>query len=328
MQSDKIASPAERSQAPTAKKGSKKATTKKAPVAESNPEIEKTTAQKEAVKAPKKAPAKKAATKAATKTKTATATKAAAKKTTKSTTTSKAAGKLKIRFEIFFSTKFGEALLISGAHPALGAEATIDAPVMQYINDQKWAINLELDKSSIKDGQLSYTYLLRYDDGALTLSAPYQLNIPTGATSITVRDSWNAPGFENNALLTDAQQAFAIEAGTKKVASSPKKKFNHRFIIKAPALEAGKAICLIGQDPQLGGWDPAKAVLLENQANGNWQVDLSLKLSEENTAYKYGIYDLATSQLESYETGENRILQTDNAGSALLIQQDGFIRTN
>lgn len=328
MQSDKIASPAERSQAPTAKKGSKKATTKKAPVAEANPEIEKTTAQKEAVKTPKKAPAKKTATKTATKTKTATATKAAAKKTTKSSTTSKTTGKLKIRFEIFFSTKFGEALLISGAHPALGAEATIDAPVMQYINDQKWAVNLELDKSSIKDGQLSYTYLLRYDDGALTLSAPYQLNIPTGVTSITVRDSWNAPGFENNALLTDALQAFAIEAGTKKVASSTKKKFNHRFIIKAPALEAGKAICLIGQEPQLGGWDPAKALLLENQVNGNWQVDLSLKLSEENTGYKYGIYDLATGQLESFETGENRILQTDNAGSALLIQQDGFIRTN
>ena len=328
MQSDKIASPAERSQAPTAKKGSKKATTKKAPVAEANPEIEKTTAQKEAVKTPKKAPAKKTATKTATKTKTATATKAAAKKTTKPSTTSKTTGKLKIRFEIFFSTKFGEALLISGAHPALGAEATIDAPVMQYINDQKWAVNLELDKSSIKDGQLSYTYLLRYDDGALTLSAPYQLNIPTGVTSITVRDSWNAPGFENNALLTDALQAFAIEAGTNKVASSTKKKFNHRFIIKAPALEAGKAICLIGQEPQLGGWDPAKALLLENQVNGNWQVDLSLKLSEENTGYKYGIYDLATGQLESFETGENRILQTDNAGSALLIQQDGFIRTN
>jgi len=307
MQSDKITNPAEQPETPPAKKRNVNPTTKKA-------------AQPKTATVKEKAPAKKTAAKTPSK-------KATAAKT--GTTAGKPTKKIQIRFEIFFSTKFGESLLISGAHPALGAEATYEAPLMEYIDDQKWAITLELDKQSIKDGQLNYTYLVRLDDGALSLSAPYQLSIPATATSITVRDSWNAPGFVQNALLNDAVQAFTDQPlETKKPVSTRKKKGNHRFIITAPQIAAGKAVCLIGQEPALGGWDPMKAVLLENLGNSRWQIELTLAQTSQQSPYKYGIYDLASRQLESFETGANRILEEDTTAAALLIQQDGFLRTN
>jgi len=314
MQTDKTA---------TTKKVTEKAAVKKATSATKTATPKKAATPTKKQPAKKEAPATKTATKAAVK----TVAKATTKTATRKATTAKASPKISIRFEVFFSTKFGESILISGANPTLGAEQLDQAPVLEYINAQKWAITLEFDKSSIKDGLLSYTYLVHYDDGTLTLSAPYQLNIPAAATSITVRDSWNAPGFEQNAYGTDALQAITETAPVKKAAAS-RKKFTHRFIITAATLPADKTICLIGEDAQLGGWDPAKAILMEQVSTGRFQADLSLALKQAATHYKFGIYDLATSTLEHYENGDNRVLEQDATGAALLILQNGFIRTN
>ncbi|UAY55107.1 carbohydrate-binding module family 20 domain-containing protein [Arachidicoccus terrestris] len=310
MQSDKMT---QNGMTPTSKKTAVKAAPKKA-----------TTAKK----AVSKATPKKVAKAAKTAKPASTATQKAATGNSKRI---KSSGKLNLRFEIFFSTQFGEAMLISGAHPALGAESTDQAPLMEYIDDQKWAVQLEIDKSSIKNGQLKYTYLVRYADGTLALSAPYQLDIPPAVTSITIRDAWNAPGFVENIFGTDALQA--IQAGDLQSAQKPtssRKKYTHRFIITAPVLEAGKAVCLIGEDASLGGWEAAKALLMNNEEAGRWRIDISLALKPTTSgiAYKYGIYDLATGQLESFESGDNRILESDPSNASLLILQNGFIRTN
>lgn len=269
--------------------------------------------------------AKKATSKTTPKSATKTTAKSASKKAPAKST--KAAGKLTLRFEIYFSTRFGQSICISGAHPALGSEATEDAPVMTFIDDQIWAIQLELDKSSLKNGQLEYTYLVRDENGSLTLSAPYQLEIPTGASTITIRDAWNSPGYIENALGTNAMQVIAGQF-TPKTGTSSRKKFTHRFSITTPAIASDKAICLIGEAAALGSWNPAKALVLTQQAPGKWSIDLTLKGTDPVTAYKYGIYDLATGQLESYESGDNRRLTPDTSGAQLLILQDGFIRTN
>lgn len=289
------------------------------------PAVKKTASKKAA--APKKSAAEKptSPTKAPAKTTTKKATKAAAPKSAKTS------AKLKLRFEIFFTTKFGETILICGAHPVLGSESTQQAPVMEYIDEQKWAVELELDKSSIIDGQLSYTYLVQNQDGSITLSAPYQLEVPTAASSVTIRDAWNAPGFVENALGSDALQSLQGQAGSTGVTQpATTKKFTHRFIITAPQLEPGKAICLVGESAAFGGWDSEKAVLLKQATPGKWSVDLSLKSPLTKTAsnYKYGIYDLATRRLESFESGANRTLEPDTASAAILILQNGFIRTN
>jgi hypothetical protein len=152
------------------------------------------------------------------------------------------------------------------------------------------------------------------------------LDIPTGFASMTVRDSWNAQGFEQNACLTDALQSIGERAPLKKAAS--RKKYTHRFIITAPSLPAGKAVCLTGQQQELGAWDPAKAILLEQKPTGRWQVDLSLKLKDDISGYKFGIYDLATASLDNYEAGDNRVLEGDTTEAQLLVLQNGFIRTN
>ena len=218
-------------------------------------------------------------------------------------------------------------MLISGAHPQLGAALTDQAPVMEYIDHRKWAIHLTIDRASLQEQPLIYNYLVRYEDGSFALSAPYQLQIPANQSSVTIRDAWNAPGFIENAFSTDALQAF-VAATTEKPATGTKKKYSHRFIVTAPVPEAGKAICLIGEDPALGGWAADKAIVLTEQGAGRWSTDLLLSLSEPVSAYKYGIYDLATGQLESFEAGDNRILEPDPTGSKFLILQNGFIRTN
>jgi len=299
MQSDKLVNAADKPAAQASKKSPKKATKPASKAAPKKAAVKKT-AKKEAKPAAKKAAAK----------------------------STKTAARIKIRFEILFSTRFGQSMLISGAHPALGAESIEQAPLMEYINDQKWAVELELDKASLTSGPVSYTYLVRDEDGAYALSAPYQLTIPAATSSLTIRDAWNAPGFIENVYSTDALQAFAQAVSP--VKTSSRKKYSHRFIITAPPLEAGKAICLIGAAAAFGGWDPAKAILLTQEQSGKWSVDLSLKLSdtEADIDYKYGIYDLASGRLESFEAGDNRVLTPDPSGASLLVLQNGFIRTN
>lgn len=320
MQSDKMDKPT--AKAPST--GSKKSVKKKAEKKQSS-SVEKVT--KKAVKSATKKAAKKAspaksATKASDKTKTGSTQQSTVKKKAVKKT-----DKIDLYFEVYFSTKFGESLLISGAHSALGAEAADQAPAMQYIDNQKWGIHLQIDRSSIKDNILNYTYILKFEEGPVTLSAPYKLSVPRTATSIIIRDSWNAPGYVENALVSNAIQELSEQTTLAKPSPS-KKKFTHRFMITAPALTPGKAVCLIGQDATLGAWDPAKAIVLQNTEFGQWQTDLNLKQTALPTAYKYGIYDLENRQLETYETGENRILEATSDNAALVISQDGFIRTN
>ena len=271
---------------------------------------------------PKKTP--KTAQKAAPKKATAKSVKKAATPKKPAAKSSKSPDKIKIRFEVVYTTRFGQAIFISGEHPVLGASSTDKAPALQYIDHQKWAVELEFLKDSLQNGHIEYSYIIRYEDGNLSSSAPYQLTLPSNVAQLTVRDAWNAPGFMENVYLTDAMQAFNVEAPIPKTTS--RKKFSHRFLISAPPLEEGQAVCLIGDNKELGGWDPAKALPMIPAGRGQWSINVNFKGTALNGCYKYGVYDLSAKTLLQYEAGANREITA--ADAPLLILQDGFLRNN
>ena len=333
MQSDKSTSKEQQTTVSAKKQAaSKKAATK--------PATTKTAPPKAAKKAaPKKEATKKEVTKKATKSAVKTAPKKAATKSTKTATKAAAPAKkaasskaspsaqpLHIRFEIYFSTQFGESLQILGAHPLLGADNLELAPALTYVDQHKWAIDLTFSNSIIDGGPFTYSYVLTDQNGEKTYSAPYQLQLPKQVSFIHIKDAWNAESFYENAFGTDAFRALLNPVATKAAAS--KQKGTHRFIVTAPALPKGQSICLIGDAQELGAWEADKAIELAPTEGGRWQTELTLTNLEAPIDYKFGIYNQSTGALESFEAGENRTLEAGTQKADLYIIQNGFIRTN
>ena len=61
---------------------------------------------------------------------------------------------VKIHFYIRFSTRFGQALLLSGNIPSLGNKQAGAAVLMQYLNDNFWYYTLELDNTADLPAQI------------------------------------------------------------------------------------------------------------------------------------------------------------------------------
>ncbi len=69
-------------------------------------------------------------------------------------------------FYIRFSTKYGQSLGVSGNSDELGNDDPEQAFPLQYLNDQFWHGQVEIDSSKMA-GPLNYRYILRESDNEL-----------------------------------------------------------------------------------------------------------------------------------------------------------------
>ncbi|HTN35420.1 MAG TPA: carbohydrate-binding module family 20 domain-containing protein [Arachidicoccus sp.] len=253
--------------------------------------------------------------------------------------TSKKSGVIQLTFELGFSTRFGQNIKLCGEHPALGAGLDQQAIPLVFKSNTKWSVTIELDPADLpsKDGRagIQYYYLVEEPNAPAERSANYLLALPGSGNKVYIKDAWNSPAFVENAFTSDVfsvlQQAQDIP-GKKKAGRATHKKANHHFHVSAPRLEAGQAICLLGNHTALGNWAADKAILLSPQAvNGSWSASILLPGADAIIEYKYGIYDLASKALIAFEQGDNRSLlleSTEGAGEQQVVIQDGFYRTN
>ncbi len=82
-------------------------------------------------------------------------------------------------------------------------------------------------------------------------------------------------------------------------------------------MAAGKVVCLTGNSKKLGNWNSNEPLLMEHKKN-HWLLKLNLGKEKFPLAYKLGIYDLQSKQME-YEEGENRLLPEPFQNHTLTI---------
>lgn len=231
-----------------------------------------------------------------------------------------------LNFYIRFSTKFGQAMFVSGNNQSLGNDNFELAVPLQYFNEEFWLGRIEIPAKDFHAVDIEYRYLLRDADGIQVVECGNDRVIEfdkINTNEIVLIDTWNHAGNVENAFFTKPFQEVLLKTKGPSVKHPPKKNYTHEFKVKAPILKADEVLCMGGSCVQLGNWKTATPLMLSKE--GNWWV-ARLNLSKEifPIAYKYGIYNTAEKVFIHFEDGRNRVINSESGKSALTIVHDGF----
>ncbi|HUJ09090.1 MAG TPA: 4-alpha-glucanotransferase [Verrucomicrobiae bacterium] len=237
---------------------------------------------------------------------------------------------MKLTFRLRFHTNIGQSLSIVGNHERLGQGSVENAMPLHYVNDEFWEVIIAWPSAAALRTPISYTYVLRNADGSILedWGKGRSINLTAyHAHELLVIDSWNRPGFYENAFYTEPFQEVLLKADQTEVRTPVTRTATHTFKVKAPLLAKGQTLCLLGETKSLGKWSTAKPVLL-NRIAGEDYLSVQVNLSRETfpIEYKYGVCDAQKKTLISYEEGTNRVLDDTVDASRYTIVNDGFVR--
>lgn len=233
---------------------------------------------------------------------------------------------MKVIFYIKYHTRFGERLAIAANAPELQtANGFID---MQYLNDEYWKLETEINVMGLPDQSLQYKYIFISNDGTKTEEFQDSRSLFVAHDDIAVLkiyDTWNYAGDVANTFSTAPFQKVLLP---QRKASDIKlrKESTHIFSVKAPLINKDEVVCLLGDSNALGKWNTQEPVILKFDGE-QWIAALQLGDVQFPIAYKYGIYDKTAGKFKCFEEGGNRICFEPAAPGERALLQDGFIRS-
>ena len=227
---------------------------------------------------------------------------------------------MKVHFILRYHTRIGENCLIS-----FGQESP---QLLTYLNEDLWHGVFEIDTK--KYPTLFYQYHFQAKNGALTSEWETERLLDLSDKSMDyqeVIDHWNPAGAIENTFLTQPFQNIFNPATAATPTPVGKQTFSHVFKVKAPLVQAGQSVCLLGHGAALRAWDTAAPLVLKRDGNW-WTIRLDLTQEDFPLGYKYGIWDHTGNRFLGFETGNNRTLYAPSAGQKkhLITLHDGFMR--
>ncbi len=227
---------------------------------------------------------------------------------------------MKVHFILRYHTRIGENCLIS-----FGQESP---QLLTYLNEDLWHGVFEIDTK--KYPTLFYQFHFQAKNGALTSEWETERLLDLSDKSMDyqeVIDHWNPAGAIENTFLTQPFQNIFNPATAAAPTPVGKQTFSHVFKVKAPLVQAGQSVCLLGHGAALRAWDTAAPLVLKRDGNW-WTIRLDLTQEDFPLGYKYGIWDHTGNRFLGFETGNNRTLYAPSAGQKkhLITLHDGFMR--
>jgi 4-alpha-glucanotransferase len=228
---------------------------------------------------------------------------------------------MKVTLRIHYITKFGDQLMVLGSPKALGAWNPEKALGMVY-NDGTWEATFNIPYN--KDGSFEYKYIIRYSDGGSSYESGQnrylcyhpRTRAKPGFRSMRVEDAWRPTSDVSNVLFSSAFTKVLFRrastgSAVSALASAPLGEAERavRLTLRAPRVDRARHMCVIGDAPELGGWDEKRAVVLSDADYPVWKVELPLSI--KNTApvhYKYAVYDTEEKKVITWEDGGHRVM--------------------
>lgn len=235
---------------------------------------------------------------------------------------------IKIHFYIRYSTRFGESLLLSGNIPQLGVLVPEDAAAMNYLNEAYWSYDLELHTPPADlPASIQYKYLFKDKSGRITEEWDDGKTIEIKkitAEEIHAVDTWNAAGQYENAFFTSPFREVLLPRTQPRVKPAPYRGNTHIFKVKAPLLQKGETVCLLGGGPISEEWNTTHPVWMSREGHW-WVAKINLSGSTFPIAYKYAVYNSKSKEFLRYEDGDNRLLHYDAGRKKVTLLHDGLI---
>ena len=235
---------------------------------------------------------------------------------------------MKLILRLRYYTRLGESLHVTGNIPSLGNNDPSNALPMQYHSHDYWQAVLDLHAAAIPKEGLNYSYVFRDIDGSTNMDwgAGRLITAPMiNPVETLILDSWNPPGYPENALYTQPFRDVLLKARDARAASAVPDAATHIFRIKAPGVRPDERVVLLGNVEALGYWDPARGVSMQAIAGDEYlTAHLDLGGALFPIEYKYAI--VSASGVIRFESGSNRRVDEGGWNERRVILNDGFIR--
>lgn len=218
---------------------------------------------------------------------------------------------MKISFKIHYHTEWGQQIAVTGNLPALGAHSLSKALALDYQGDGYWGGNIEVGEPP---SSLQYSYLLIDErNGSRRQEAKPVRDVDlSGETSdaVLLKDAWRLREHDDEALYTSAFTEVILRPVAFKSKTPVQTGDNPviQFRMRAPQVETGHQLCIVGNVEELGNWDPRNPLLLGNEAHPVWTGSVALQ-SGLTIEYKYGVYDPEAKKIVHLEEGDNRAVR-------------------
>ncbi|HTB52540.1 MAG TPA: 4-alpha-glucanotransferase [Ferruginibacter sp.] len=232
-----------------------------------------------------------------------------------------------LHFYLRFHTKTGQNLLVSGDCDSLGNNDISKALPLQYLNDDYWVGQVELNGKDLSNQAINYQYVLQAEeDTVIEWGNDRRIDlqiIAIVAKEITLIDTWNNAGDPENIFFTKPFKEVFFRSIPKFTADdfAP---YSHHFKVKAPLLKENEIVCLLGNNDNLNNWNTDVPILLTRSGDW-WSAKVAITNEDFPISYKYGVYDIRQGSFVAYEIGENRLLLGNSTKENITIIHDGFI---
>lgn len=236
---------------------------------------------------------------------------------------------MRLTFKLRFHTAPGDSLWLVGDHEILGSNDLSKAIPLHYVDSDFWQVTLVLPRNMAPDADITYHYIWRHARGSFSEDWGVGRTVNPAKLhrdELLIVDSWNHPGFYENAFYTEPFRSVLLRWDPPLVGTPPEHgDATLSFRVKAPLLKKGQTICLLGSCAALSNWDTGNPILLSRQANEDFfSVHLDLTGQTYPIAYKYGVYDVDRHAFVRYEAGENRFLADGPGQHRTVLVNDGF----
>ncbi len=229
---------------------------------------------------------------------------------------------MKIVFRVRYRTVFGQSLWVRLR--AIGDSGALQELPLRWIHAEQWQGELEWPAGH----PLEYGYQLREEGNGLQLDEWGGLRClePVAVSTIILCDTWRASATIDYVMETKAFRHL-LPGRTSAGKGLQHRQGNHEFGIHVTALPDGVGVCLCGNAPELGGWDLARALPMEEVSANEWRVVVDLEPGQERQ-YKYGLWDQAAGRALAFEEGSHRVLEAHRLDVAQFtrVHDEGFHR--
>jgi len=237
---------------------------------------------------------------------------------------------MRLTFKLRFHTAPGDSLWLAGDHEIFGSNDPGKEIPLQYVDAKFWQVTLVLPRNMAPDADIAYHYIWRHASGSISEDWGVGRTVNPATVNhdeLLIVDSWNHPGFYENAFYTEPFRGVLLRCDPAPAGPQAQPSLaTHTFRVKAPLLEKGQTICLLGNCSGLSSWDTHNPVLLNRRSKEDFfSVSLDLSGQPFPIAYKYGVYDLERREFVRFESGDNRFLADGPSEHRIVLLNDGFV---
>ncbi len=230
---------------------------------------------------------------------------------------------MKVSFNINYNTKWGQRLYIVGSIPALGKGLYTKALPMKFVENGQWTASIDIKKPE----KFTYRYFIFSDDKHFIGEWGDHREIALEAEcDYFIDDTWRTNGVDKTFYSSAFTKGIIARKNTAKKIVLPKSDKILQFNLPAPRVSNELSIAILGNCKELGNWNEGNAVVMNDKDFPTWTASINADKLPDLVEYKYILYNVKEKIAISWESGNNRSLNTKNTDIAFYIKNDEIFR--